>query len=500
VKTLQQLLQGIDTLSVSGDTRTPVTGVRYDSRSVQPGDLFVCIKGYAADGHDFIDDAVKRGAQTLVLERDIEVSAPVVKVVLRNTRQALGKLACNFFDDPSSRLFLVGITGTNGKTTTTFLARAVLSQVVQKVGLIGTIANMIGDESFVADRTTPEAVDVIEFLNQMLLQGAGAAVMEVSSHAVSLDRLSGLKFDCGVFTNLTREHLDFHGTLENYLDAKGRFFSRLDAKSNRLPLAAINIDDTSGAKIAQYVPASIPLVTYGMTEEADVQGSNVALSAKGTSFLISYQGHSYPVNLKLCGAFNVYNSLAAFCVGLAYDMEPSEIILGLESVASVPGRFEAVDVGQDFLVIVDYAHTPDGLLNVLQLACALVKSRLILVFGCGGDRDRTKRPVMGEIALQYSDYTILTSDNPRTEEPIEIINEIENGLLHAGGTYGVDYEVDSDRRDAIHRAIKMAGTGDVVLICGKGHETYQIIGTTKHDFDDRKIAREVLEEVLSCAR
>jgi UDP-N-acetylmuramoyl-L-alanyl-D-glutamate--2,6-diaminopimelate ligase len=492
---VRQLLKGIEPLKISGNLHIVVAGIRYDSRKVRPGDIFVCIKGFRHDGHEYVQDAIANGACAIVAENDVPVQDKVTLVIVDNTRKALGILARNFYGAPSDRLFVAGVTGTNGKTTTTFLAKAVLEREFKKVALTGTIVNMIGTEYSPAERTTPESLDIIAFLDEALSQSAEAAVMEVSSHAVSLDRLSGLEFDCGVFTNFTQDHLDFYDTVEEYLDAKGRFFEMLGKSGRKNATAFINADDPSSDKISTYVK-SARLMTYGIQKSADIKGVNVELYPQGVEFSIEYNGKVYPVFLKLHGMFNVYNALSAFCIGVAKGMEPELVIEGLESVTSVPGRFESIDCGQNFTVIVDYAHTPDGLLKVLHTARAFALGRLIVLFGCGGDRDKTKRPVMGRVAFENSDFTVITSDNPRSEDPEAIAKDIERGFIHTGGRYAHDYCIILDRYDAIVKALSMALPGDVVLICGKGHETYQIIGDTRIDFDDRQVVRKIMEEII----
>lgn len=494
---VRHLLNGINTLKVSGDLDIAITGIKYDSRKVTPGDVFVCIKGFKSDGHEYAEDAIAKGASAVVVEQDIPIQEGITKLLVDNTRRTLGVFARNFYGDPSSRLFLAGITGTNGKTTTAFLARAVLSKVCNNVALMGTIANMIGTQCFPTERTTLESLDTIAFLDRALSQSAEAAVMEVSSHAVSLERVSGLEFDCGVFTNLTRDHLDFHNTLDEYLDAKGQFFSMLGGNGRKEAIAFVNADDPSSDRIGSFVKDA-RLLKYGIQKDADISAVDVDISDKGVRFAVKYAGKLYPVDLRLHGAFNVYNALGAFSIGIAKGIEPELIVEGIEGVTAVPGRFESIDCGQDFTVIVDYAHTPDGLLKVLETARTFVSGRLIVVFGCGGDRDRTKRPIMGEIAFHNSDFAIVTSDNPRTEDPDAITYNIEEGLIHSGARRGHDYSIVSDRRDAITEALDLALPGDVVLICGKGHETYQIIGDNRFEFDDRQVVRKIMEEMRLC--
>lgn len=496
---MRQLLEYVNVLKITGDRDISVNGIKYDSRRVDPGDVFVCIKGFKSDGHDYVDEAIARGASAIVVERDVPVQDGITKILVDNTRKTLGMLARNFYKNPSGKLFLAGVTGTNGKTTTAYLAKAILSRVCNNVALMGTVAKMIGTEEFPAERTTSESVDSIAFLHRALSKSSDAAVMEVSSHAVSLERLSGLEFDCGVFTNLTRDHLDFHGTIDEYLDAKGKFFAMLGRDGKKEAFAFVNADDPSSVKIGSHVKHA-RLFTYGIEKDADIRGVDVEVSFQGARFGVEYAGKVYPVTLKLHGAFNVYNALSAFCIGVAKGMEPDIIVEGLESVNAVPGRFESIDCGQDFNVFVDYAHTPDGLLKVLETARAFTEGRLIVVFGCGGDRDKTKRPLMGGIAFEKSDFAIITSDNPRSEDSLAIINDVEEGLIRAGAKSGRDYVVAPDRYDAIRKALDLARPGDVVMICGKGHEASQIIGDIEIEFDDRQVARKIMEEMGLCKR
>ncbi len=496
LKNLTKILSGINTLDIKGSLTKNITGIQYDSRNVKEGDLFVCIQGFKTDGHTYADDAIKRGAQALIVEKNVEIPQGITVVKVKDSRSVLGKIASNFYNDPSSQMYLAGVTGTNGKTTTTFLIRSILSKAYPRVGLMGTIYNMIDNNICQTERTTQEAVDTIEFLNEMVNEGVKAACMEVSSHAVSLKRIEGLSFNCGVFTNLTRDHLDFHGTMDEYLKAKGGFFASLGKSKKDNPMAVINIDDEYSDKLMRYVNTNH--ISYSILKDAHVRGVNINVGLNGSSYEILYKGQRFPVNLSIHGYFNIYNSLAAFCTGIACGLKPPLIIKGLEEVSAIPGRFESVDCGQDFVVIVDYAHTPDGLENVLKAATSFADKKVYVVFGCGGDRDRTKRPLMGKIAVNNSTFAIVTSDNPRTEDPLVIIEDIKEGLNEVGAKETKDYEVIPNRRKAIERALDMAGAGDIVMVCGKGHETYQIIGETVIEFDDRKVVRELLKEKELC--
>ena len=468
-------------------------GLAYDSRRVEPGFVFFAIKGFQDDGHFYVGDAVQRGAIGVVVERP--VVAPGVAVVrVPSTRRALALAAARFYGYPAHRLFTVGITGTNGKTTTTHLIEAVYRAQGRKTGLIGTLYNKIGGIVLPGERTTPESLDLQALLRRMVDEGVEVAVMEVSSHALALERVTGVEFDVAVFTNLTQDHLDFHQNLEDYFAAKARLFTALNEPGvkSRPKAAVLNADDPYGPRLASLSGGKV--ITYGVEKAADVQAREVLLTANGTGFTVESPWGQAAVHLELVGRFNVYNALAAFTVGGWEGFPPQEVAQALGSAAAVPGRFERVDAGQDFTVVVDYAHTPDGLANVLQTARALSRGRVIAVFGCGGNRDPLKRPVMGEVAGRLADFTVITSDNPRSEDPLTIIAAIEAGIRSAGQGR---YLTEPDRQEAIKKAFRYARPGDVVVLAGKGHEDYQIIGDKKLPFDDRKVAAAVLREMLA---
>lgn len=489
----RELLEVVEIRAAGGDLNSAITGIAYDSRQVKPGFLFVAVKGFRADGHDYIRQAVEQGAAAVVVEREVGLPAGTAWAVAPDTRRALALLSSRFFGNPSARMKLIGVTGTNGKTTTTNLLAAVLTAAGQRVGLIGTIHNRIGHRILPVKHTTPESTDLQQLLGEMAGEGVNACVMEVSSHALALHRVDGCEFDVAVFTNLTQDHLDFHRDMEEYLESKLKLFSGLAAPGQKkgVKYAVINADDAGAERFKKAAGGTV--YTYGVKGPADVWAENIRVGARGVHFTVRGKWGRCPLNLKITGLFNVYNALGAFTASAAMGV-PTEIIRdALESTRGVPGRFELVDSGQDFAVIVDYAHTPDGLENILKTARQIAEGRLITVFGCGGDRDRAKRPLMGEIAARYSDYAVLTSDNPRTEDPLKIIDEIEEGVRPAAekGRYAVE----PDRRRAIRLAVGMAQRGDVVMIAGKGHEDYQIIGTQKLPFDDRQEAAAALREV-----
>lgn len=481
---LRDVLEAVNVRAAIGDPALPVKGIAYDSRRVEPGFLFVAIEGFNTDGHAYIDEAVRRGAAAVIMQRAVAVPAGAAWVLTDNTRQALALISARFYGNPSEKMKMIGITGTNGKTTTSNLVAYVLQAAGLKCGLIGTIHNRIGDRILPVKHTTPESLDLQRLLAGMLSAGAQACVMEVSSHALALHRVDGCQFDGAVFTNLTQDHLDFHENMEDYLAAKLKLFTQLK-------YSIINADDSRAADFVK--AAGSPVYTYGINSPADVRAEDIEIKAGGVYFTIRGKWGRCPLHLKITGFFNVYNALAAFTTAAAMGAPAAVIKDALENIKGVPGRFERVDAGQDFTVIVDYAHTPDGLENVLKTARQLTRARLITVFGCGGDRDRKKRPLMGRIAAGYSDYTVITSDNPRTENPAKIIAEIEEGVKPA--VEKDRYMVEPDRRQAIRAAVAMAKRDDVVVIAGKGHEDYQIIGTEKFPFDDRLEAKAALEEL-----
>jgi len=491
---LKELAGRIAASRIVGDGGVEFGGIQTDSRKVRPGDLFVCIPGFTQDGHDYAAEAAGRGAVALVAERETGAGLPFLLV--KDSRRAMGLIASHFYGYPSRQLKLIGVTGTNGKTTVTFLIDRILSDRGHRTGLLGTIHTKIAGEISAAERTTQEALDLQRVLRVMADRGVEYCTMEVSSHALELGRVNGCRFRIALFTNLTRDHLDFHGTMERYRDAKGLFFSRLGNDYGPDPgedrFAVLNADDPVSEYYARLTAAQI--VTYGIEKSADVRASEIRTTLSGTAFRLESFAGTAEIRMKLVGRFNVYNALAAAAAALAEGI-PLEAVSGsLEAADPVEGRMETVNAGQDFLVLVDYAHTPDGLENALRSISEFAEGNVITVFGCGGDRDKTKRPIMGRIAAEYSDLVIVTSDNPRSEDPEAIIRDIERGLLEAG--FPKDrYRIMPDRREAIRAAVREAGRGDVVLIAGKGHETYQILRDRTIAFDDRTEAAEAIRSL-----
>lgn len=474
-----------------GSETMEVSSVTHDSRQARTGSLFVAVRGLTMDGHRFVEDVMRRGASGIISELDAPENFQGAWLKVSDARSALAKAASVIYGNPSHDLKLVGITGTNGKTTTTYLCFALAEANEEKAAMLTTVEYRIGDKSEEAVRTTPEASDTNKFLREAVNEGCKTAVMETSSQAIDLHRCDWLKFRVAIFANLTRDHLDYHLTMENYFDAKKKLF---DGRIGEKPASCvINIDDEWGAKLANDLRANGQRVlTFSQNSTADLMAENIEVSLiKGTSFLLKTPNGERQIISPLVGKPHVYNMLAATSAGLELGFDLDKIVDGLKTCVGAPGRFERVEHEGDFAVVVDYAHSDDALLNTLKTAKDLTNGRIITVFGCGGDRDKTKRAPMGEVAGKYSDLVIVTSDNPRTENPLKIIEEIEVGIKHTN----CPYLSISDRRDAIHQAISKAKPNDVVLICGKGHETYQIIGNDKFHFDDREIAREALDKL-----
>jgi UDP-N-acetylmuramoyl-L-alanyl-D-glutamate--2,6-diaminopimelate ligase len=488
---LQDLIEGVDAIRITGDLGRDIDSLHYDSREVKPRSVFVAIKGFRQDGHDFVPQALQAGVSALVVESGPALSSMppgIALIQVRNSRSALARMAANFYHHPSRELHLIGVTGTNGKTTTTFLIESLLSRAGHRVGVIGTINVRFAGKEITSARTTPESLDLQRILREMVAAGVDTVVMEVSSHSLELARVESCEFDLAIFTNLTHDHLDFHGNLGRYLDAKLRLFSNLGISSRKATrkLALINTDDPFAGQVLRAAP--VEFWGYGLNEAAQIRASGLQLSLQGMQFHIETPRNSIPIESALIGEHNVYNTLAAAGAALWAGLSSPEIAEGIAEVRRVPGRWERIEGGQKFTVVVDYAHTGDALERVLKAAKRLCEGRLITVFGCGGDRDRTKRPIMGQIAARYSDYFIITSDNPRSEDPAAILSEIEEGLKKAYPGKG-NYDKIIDRSEAIARAIEAARDEDLVVVAGKGHETYQILRDSVIPFDDREVVR-----------
>ncbi len=489
----------LDVVSQEGDLEAEVADITDDSRLVKPGTFFVAVKGTQVDGHDFLDQACQQGAVGIMVETPFRRRRPPALgrhrpaiIEVNDTRAALGHVASHFWKEPSRSLAMIGVTGTNGKTTVTHLAKGLLETSGRKVGLLGTIGYVVGSEHFIASHTTPGAVALQSLLSKMVDAGADSAVLEVSSHALAMDRVAGCEFDIAVFTNLTQDHLDFHRDMEDYFRAKLRLFQEYVAPKRKASpkRAIVNIDDEWGKRILRQ--CEVPVWSYSIRCAADLRATDLSLSIDGTRFTAVTPIGAMSIHSPLVGEHNVSNLLAAVGIGIECGLSPEIIQQGISDFRAVPGRFELISEGQDFAVVVDYAHTEDALARLLAAAQALNKGRIITVFGCGGDRDRGKRPKMGQVAARNSDLVIVTSDNPRTEDPSAIIHDIEQGILALSESERTSYRLIPDRREAIHAAIREAAPQDMVLIAGKGHEDYQIIGTERVHFDDREAARDAL--------
>ena len=468
----------------SGLAGAEVSGIEYDSRQVAPGNLFFAFPGAKADGRVFAGDAIAKGAIAVASELPPPEGFAAPWIQVAHGRQALALAARRFYNAPDERIALTGITGTNGKTTTAYLVDSILRAAGKITAVIGTIEYHLAGRVLNAVNTTPESLDLMRLFRELEAAGGAHATMEVSSHALKLGRVYGLRFHTVLFTNLTRDHLDFHQTMEDYFSSKKKLFE--GAGGPPPPFAAINWDDTYGRQIAP--PAATQVYRYGLGPDAEVRARHIASGFHGLKFEIQHRSRRFSVQSALIGKINVYNILAACCAGLSYGLDPETIARGVASCPAVPGRFERVDEGQPFVVVVDYAHTDDALRNVISAARGLSPKRIITVFGCGGDRDRSKRPLMGQAAAELSDFVIVTSDNPRSEDPLGIINDALVGVRRRD----TPHLVEPDRAAAIHRAVMEARPGDAVIIAGKGHETYQVLNDRTVPFDDRQVARDVL--------
>lgn len=473
---LKQLMEGT---GGSAGFDCEITGIVNDSRKAGPGSAFVCIRGVQTDGHRFAAKAAEQGAAAIICEEDLGLPC---QVIVPDTHLAYGRMAANFYGNPAGKLRLVGVTGTKGKTTITNLIKTILVHSGQKVGLIGTVQNEIGDEIIHAENTTPDAMELEELYARMVEAGCSYCVMEVSSHALDQHRIGDSHYETAVFTNLTHEHLDYHGDMEHYFAAKEKLFSICDS-------AVLNLDDPYGRRLAETV--QVPFLTFSLEQEADLTARDIICHADSVDFVLCARGVESRLHFNMPGLFSVKNALAAAGACLQLGVCLDHIISALASVQGVRGRIEIIPTGRNFTVITDYAHSPDSLENVLSALKETVKGRLVALFGCGGDRDRTKRPLMAAAAARHADHLIITSDNPRTEDPQAIIDEILPGLTG----FSVPYDVIVNRREAIHFAVKNAQPGDTIVLAGKGHEDYQIIGHEKFHFDEREVVAEALADM-----
>ena len=471
---LSVLADAVRRAEIRGDAGVQIREVAFDSREVPTGALFFCVPGANIDGHGHARDAIRAGAVALVVERWLDLDVPQVRV--RSVRDAMGPMSSAVFDEPSGSLTVIGVTGTNGKTTVVHLLDAVLRAAGHRTGAIGTVGAHVGDEPVALSRTTPEAPDLVRLLARMRDSGVTALAMEVSSHALDLGRVGGVRFDAAVFTNLSQDHLDHHGTMERYFEAKASLFTE-----ERIDHAVVNLDDRWGRRL---LDVAVPITTYGLDPEADIRAENVRTTPEGLSFTVDQGAHTE----RYQGIVELSNTLAAFAAARVIGLDDDPVLRGLADAEQVPGRMEPIEAGQDFLAVVDYAHTPDSIRTVLAAAHPLATGRVIVVFGCGGDRDRAKRSPMGAAATEGADLTVITTDNPRSEDPSEIIAEVERGAAAGGGAFVVE----PDRRAAIRRALREARSGDVVVVAGRGHESVQEVGDRFLPFDDRVVVREEL--------
>lgn len=482
---LKDLIDEKNILDIKGPLDINVDNIVYDSRYARDSSVFVAIRGFTVDGHDFIEDVIKKGVKALVVEEEVSIEGVTV-VKVKNSRNTLAEMSVKFYDHPSTKLDLIGVTGTNAKTTTTYLMQAIFESVNKKTGIVGTIGNIIDGKMFKTNNTTPQSLELQETFNNMVEAEVDTCFMEVSSHALDLDRVSYSDFQVGIFTNLSVEHLDFHKNLENYFEAKLKLFY-LTSKFN-----IINIDDEYGKKIIDKIKdIETPLLTYGIKNSADIYATDIVYHLDGVDFKLNTPKGEIDLKMNIPGEFSVYNGLTAAACAFAYDISLEDIKKGLESIDGVKGRFEVVTTDDDFVVIIDFAHTPDALEKVLESVKEFAKGRIVVVFGAGGDRDSSKRAPMGEAVGKYADLSIVTSDNPRTEDPEKIIEDI---LV---GTKGVtdNYVSIVDRKQAIKYAIENKEENDIILLTGKGHETYIIIGEEKLPFDERKIVEDILKDL-----
>lgn len=484
---LKKLIKGLNVISYEGNSNKDITKITYDSRQCTLNSMFIAIIGYNTDGHDYIENAIKNGAIAIVCENiPKKKEADITYIEVEDSRIAQAFLANRFYDYPSNKLKMIGITGTNGKTSVAFLIGKIIGQWGKKIGNIGTIGNYLGDTYHKANNTTPEAIDLQQMLSHMVSIGIGYTVMEVSSHSLSLKRVKGTNFDIGIFTNLSQDHLDFHQTYEKYFDAKTKLFY-MTKKAN-----IINGDDPYGKRLIKILKdCDVKTYSFGIKDCCDYMAKDIVIDSKGVSFTFEGEKIKEKFHLGIPGIFSVYNAMAAIITGYIENIPMQTIKKALIDVSAVPGRFELVNTNTPYSVIIDYAHTPDGLENVLKTINSFSKKRIISVFGCGGDRDKTKRPIMGEIAGKYSSFSIITSDNPRSENPLTIIEDILPGIKPTK----CPYKVIENRRDAIKEALIMAEKDDIILIAGKGHETYQILKDQTIPFDEKIIITELLSEV-----
>lgn len=483
---LKTIVDGTKIEVLKGNIDIEITGMEHDSRKISKDNMFIAIKGFTVDGHDFIEQALEKGANCIVVEKDVEVEKDGITLLkVEDTIEVLAKFSSRFYEEPSKRLDLIGITGTNGKTSITYLIKNILELGNKKIGLIGTMGSIVDGKLIDNKNTTPESLTTQRLLRDMVDCSTEYCVMEVSSHSLDMKRVEHIDFQIGIFTNLTEDHLDYHITMENYFNSKLKLFNRTK-KYN-----IINIDDPYGKRILKEVDNSVPIITYGIEEKSDIYATDIVYHTKGVDFILNTPKGSIPINLKLLGKFSVYNALAAIGCGIVCGLDLPTIKKGIESVEGIKGRFEIVPIDEDYNIIIDFAHTPDGLEKVLTTIDQFAEGRKVVIFGAGGNRDKTKRPIMGKTVAKHADLCIVTSDNPRFENPDKIIEDIVVGIKKSGG----NYITITDRKEAIKYAILNAKPKDTILLAGKGHETYTIIRDKVIPFDEKQIVLDILKNI-----
>lgn len=476
----------LNILKISNNRDVNISGIAYNSKKVKNGNIFVAIEGFFYDGHEFIYEAIDRGANAIVVQREVLIDHEIPLIIVKDTRQALAKLAVNFYDNPSSKFDLIGVTGTNGKTSITYMIQSIFMAAEKKTGIVGTIGTLIDGEYSTLNNTTPESLDLQQLFDKIIKSDTEICVIEVSSHSLELKRVEYCKFQVGIFSNLSKDHLDYHSTMENYFSAKKKLFY-MTQKYN-----IINIDDKYGRLIIEEISKlDTKLLTYGIKKKADIYATDIELMPEGISYELHTPKGSIDVKVNIPGIFTVYNSLAAAACAYAFDINLIDIKRGLEKMEGVRGRFEVIPTNRDFTVIIDFAHTADALEKVLKVITQFAKGRKVIVFGAGGDRDISRRAPMGEVAGRFCDLCIVTSDNPRSEDPKKIIEDIIEGIKKVKGNYIAIV----DRKEAIEYAIKNSRANDIILLAGKGHETYTIIGDKKLPFDEREIVKNILKQL-----
>lgn len=475
---ISQLINGMKDAYIEGEDIN-INGLAYNTKEIKKGDLFFCIQGFKTDGHLFAEKAVELGAAALVVSKDVEVNKNITKVFVKDTREAMAVMASNFYGNPSDKINTIGITGTSGKTTSSFMINSILKEANKKTALLGTIYNIFDQDIEEAKRTTPESLDLQGMFKKMTDQSINSCVMEISSHSLELKRVYGVKFKVGVFTNLTQDHLDFHKTMENYFHAKMKLFDNAE-------YAVINADDEYGQRAVKTLGNKI--ITYGINNKADFEAKNIRIDERGSYFDLLYKDKVVPIEINLIGKFNIYNALCSIAACSAFGIPMDDIVNGLKKLKNVIGRSEKIISSSGFTILIDFAHTPNEIKNILKTAREYTKNKLVIVFGCGGDRDKAKRPIMGKIAGELSDFCVVTSDNPRSEQPEAIIDDILVGVKQTNAPYVVI----PDRKSAIKYAIDNAKSGDVIVLAGKGHEKYQILNDKTIPFDEREIVEEIL--------